>query len=86
MLDHPEMSVLKCISESKRMMKGHKWELFVLDLSFIGWSFLALIPYIGYAVQVWTLPYISTTLALYYEALRTAPSADDAGGSAPFRV
>ena len=86
MLDHPEMSVLQCISESKRMMKGHKWELFVLDLSFIGWSFLALIPYIGYAVQVWTLPYISTTLALYYEALRTAPSADDAGGSVPFRV
>jgi len=26
-------------------MKGHKWQLFVLDLSFIGWAVLAAIPY-----------------------------------------
>ena len=40
LLEHPEMSAMQCIRESKRLMKGHKWELFVLDLSFIGWALL----------------------------------------------
>lgn len=40
LLEHPEMSVMDCIRESKRLMKGHKWELFVFDLSFIGWALL----------------------------------------------
>lgn len=40
LLEHPEMSAMQCIRESKRLMKGHKWELFVLDFSFIGWLFL----------------------------------------------
>lgn len=40
LLEHPEMSALDCISESKRLMMGHKWELFVFDLSFIGWALL----------------------------------------------
>lgn len=31
---------LEAISESKRMMKGNKWKLFVLQLSFIGWYLL----------------------------------------------
>ena len=38
LLDHPEMSVMECIRASKHMMKGHKMELFMLDLSFIGWT------------------------------------------------
>lgn len=41
LIDHPEMTPMQCIRESKRMMRGHKWELFVLDLSFIGWILLA---------------------------------------------
>ena len=40
LLEHPEMSVMDCIRESKRLMSGHKWELFVFDLSFIGWGLL----------------------------------------------
>lgn len=40
LLEHPEMSALQCISESKRLMVGHKGELFVMDLSFIGWALL----------------------------------------------
>ena len=69
MIDHPEMSISQCIKESKRMMAGHKWEMFVLDLSFIGWLILSSIPYLGYVVRIWTLPYINTTYALYYIAL-----------------
>ena len=79
LLDHPEMSVMQCIRESKRMMKGHKGELFVMDLSFIGWAILEFIPIVGYAVQVWTTPYISMSYVLYYEALRGADAVNDAG-------
>ena len=86
-LEHPEMSALQCISESKRLMKGHKWELFCFDFSFIGWALLVGvvdyigvklgIPYIslGLLVQIYFLPYYELTLAGYYKQL-TAPAAD----------
>lgn len=69
--DHPEMSPLACIRESKRLMSGHKAELFVLDLSFLGWALLELVPLIGWLVQIWTVPYINMTRVLYYEWLIT---------------
>ena len=85
LLDHPEMSVMQCIRQSKQMMKGHKGELFVMDLSFLGWAILATIPVIGYAVQVWTTPYISMSYVLYYEALRGAEPVNDAGNGGTWR-
>ena len=39
--EHPEMSAMDAIKASKRMMEGHKWELFCLQLSFIGWMVLS---------------------------------------------
>ncbi len=48
LLEHPEMSALQCITESKRLMKGRKAELFIMDLSFIGWALLiGLVNYLG---------------------------------------
>lgn len=44
LLDHPELSPMECIRRSKEMMYGHKLELFVLQLSFIGWQLLFNIP------------------------------------------
>ena len=41
MADHPEMTVAQAFDRSKAMMKGHKGELFLLHLSFIGWLFLS---------------------------------------------
>ena len=73
LLDHPDAGVMDSIRASKEMMKGHKWECFVLDLSFIGWWLLAAIPYIGYAVSIWVTPYINTTYVLYYMALAGKP-------------
>ena len=67
LVDDPSRGVMECLRLSGEMMKGHKWELFVLDLSFIGWNFLAMLPVIGWAVQIWTMPYISLTYALYFE-------------------
>jgi uncharacterized membrane protein len=69
LIDHPEMSVWECIKESKRIMNGKKAELFVLDLSFLGWNLLSVFTVIGWAVQLWTVPYTGMTYALYYEHL-----------------
>lgn len=66
LLDHPDMGIMECINESKRLMRGRKAELFVLDLSFIGWALLSIIPF----VSVYTYPYIEGTYAIYYSELR----------------
>ena len=67
-VDHPDWSPIRCMRESRLMMRGHKWELFVLQLSFIGWQILATIP----GVSVFVKPYVSITETVFYENLRTA--------------
>ena len=42
--EHPEMSANDAIGESQFIMEGHKWKLFCLHLSFIGWGILAALP------------------------------------------
>ena len=51
------------------MMRGHKNELFMLDLSLIGWYILSALPVVGYGFKVWTVPYSGMIKALYYEYL-----------------
>lgn len=41
MADYPQLSASEAIDRSKEMMDGHKGDLFLLDLSFIGWDLLA---------------------------------------------
>lgn len=44
MKDRPDLKPLECIRESKRIMTGNKMRKFCLDISFIGWAILAVIP------------------------------------------
>lgn len=67
-LDHPEWGWQECINESKRITQGHKGELFVLDLSFIGWYLVGSFC-LGIGV-LWVYPYHYTAKANYYEALK----------------
>lgn len=39
--EHPELTASRAIELSEQMMDGHKAELFILELSFIGWALLA---------------------------------------------
>lgn len=57
----------EAINASKEMMKGHKWELFVLDLSFLGWYILSLITF-GLA-SLYVTPYHYATRAAFYRHL-----------------
>ena len=66
--DHPELSPNQALNLSIKMMKGHKFDLFCLMLSFLGWSFLAIFTLgIGY---LWLAPYMSTTLAAFYQDVK----------------
>ncbi len=69
LVDDPTKSPIQCLRESRLLMQGHKMELFELDLSFLGWYLLTLLPLVGYAARFWTVPYVATTKTLYFEAL-----------------
>ena len=65
-------AALECINESKAMTEGHKMELFVLSLSFIGWFLLCMITF-GIAT-IWVVPYMNATFANAYLSLKPAAS------------
>lgn len=69
--DHPEYNWRMCFDESQRIMSGNKFRLFRLQMSFIGWSFLALIvcPGIG---QLWVSAYQQTSTAVFYQKIKQA--------------
>ena len=46
------------------MMKGHKWDLFLLNLSFIGWDLLSVLTL--FILQLWITPYKITANAEFY--------------------
>ena len=49
-------------------MKGHKFDLFCLMLSFLGWVILSMFTLgIGY---LWLAPYMYTTMAAFYEDVK----------------
>lgn len=68
LLDHPEYGPLQAITESKKMMYGHRMRLFILGLSFIGWFFLCIIT-LGIA-SLWVVPYYGTARAKFYIDLK----------------
>lgn len=70
-VDHPEYNWSQCLKESQTMMQGHKMELFVLELSFIGWAIVgSLCLGVG---TLWVLAYENATRAQFYESIRQEP-------------
>ena len=61
-------AALECINESKAMTNGHKMDLFVLGLSFIGWSLLCVVTF-GIAF-IWVGPYMQATYTNAYLSLK----------------
>jgi hypothetical protein len=64
MAENPNMGIMDILRESRRMMKGNKWRLFCLQISFIGWSILSTLFFgIGH---LWLNPYIGQAEASFY--------------------
>lgn len=68
MSDNPNLKPMEAIKLSKKIVKGNRTELFVLDLSFIAWYLLCVVT-VGLGC-IYVLPYVYTTKALYYENFR----------------
>ena len=79
--ENPQLSPSEALNMSKAQTRGHKWELFVLDLSFLGWNLLCGLT-LG-ILSIWIMPYIQQTDIGYFEACKKAsgvgyvPPADD---------
>lgn len=67
--EDPEIGANECITLSRKMMKGHKWELFVLELTFVGWEILGAFTF-GMSNIFITRPYKETTMCEYYARVR----------------
>ncbi len=66
--DNPQMSANEAITESRIMMKGHKFDLFVLQLSFFWWYVLCGITF-GIAL-FYVEPYVASATAKFYDAIK----------------
>lgn len=68
LVEHPEMSANEAIEESMRLMDGHKFDLFYLQLSFIGWAILSILSLgLGF---FWLIPYQMTAQAAFYRDIK----------------
>lgn len=66
--DNPQLTANQAISWSQELMDGHKTELFVLDLTFIGWGILAGMSWnLGH---LFLNPYKNAAYAAFYRQLQ----------------
>lgn len=65
--ERPELDASEAITLSKEMMRGNRWRLFCLHVSFIGWDILCTLTLgIGY---LWLRPYKQTAEAAFYREI-----------------
>lgn len=68
LVDNPELTPNQALNLSSKMMKGHRFDLFWLILSFIGWIFIGILT-LGIA-YFWLLPYMYASISAFYEDVR----------------
>ena len=67
LFDNLDKEAKAIVEESETLMKGNRWKLFCLQLSFIGWAILASLTFgIG---MLWLLPYTLVAEVVFYEFL-----------------
>lgn len=68
LVDRPELSANEAISLSSKMMAGRKFDLFRLQLSFVGWLLLCVLT-LGTGA-LFLSPYMMTAQAAFYQDVR----------------
>ena len=66
--DNPTMKTMEIVKKSWEMTKGHKMDIFVFVLSFLGWEILATLTF-G-ILYIWLMPYMVVAMTLLYEKLK----------------
>ena len=67
--ENPDMPYQEVLERSKKMMDGHKWNTFVLDISFILWHMLSVLT-CGILEVFYVIPYTQLTRASLYRKLQ----------------
>lgn len=67
--ENPKIKALDAINLSRKMMDGHKWECFKLEMSYIGWVILGGLTF-GLTEILYSNPYRVATITEYYANLR----------------
>ena len=66
--ENPHISSERAFELSKKMTRGEKWKIFVLDLSFLGWRILGVLCCcVG---EIFLQPYVEATYAELYQVMR----------------
>ncbi len=68
MVENPDITAREALKASKELMDGNKWDLFILDLSFIGWVLLCILT-LGIG-ELWLNPYMNAAHAAFYRSIR----------------
>ena len=69
--EHPELTAYEAIRRSKELMRGHKTDLFILELTFIGWSLLCILTLnLGHIALN---PYKNAAYAVFYREITKGP-------------
>ena len=78
--ENPDISGKEAIYLSRRMMDGHKWNMFILDLSLLGWALLDLFSFHLVGI-IFTTPYKNCCYAQGYMQIRKEAIAKQILGS-----
>jgi len=76
LFDDPRKGVFQCIGESRKLMRRNKTDLFILDMSFLGWfiadiavAYFLPVPVNLPVISIFLMPYLCLTRAAYYNRL-----------------
>lgn len=73
--ENPTMKGGDAIALSRKMMNGHKWECFLLELSFVPWHLLSLATF-GLSSLFYSSAYLSAARCEFYAAVRAQAKAE----------
>lgn len=59
-----DLTITETLELSRKMMDGHKFDYFVLSISFIGWAIL--VPFTLGILMIWIYPYIMTATTKFF--------------------
>ncbi len=74
--DNSKIKRKEAFALSKQMMKGNKWNTFILDMSFFGWNLLSVLTF-GLLSILYINPYNAATIAELYSVLKQQAIAEE---------
>lgn len=66
--ENPGIGAREALRRSEAMMKGHKMEMFMLNMSFMGWAILGTFTF-G-LLYIWLIPYMQATMTNFYNSIK----------------